>query len=97
MHRPVVALLLVTLPPPPHAPITDSQDVAACHHFNFPAIARKITSCTLIMRSLFEAPTVAGLAMAVVKFLIEEAYPAEKTHMLDELERLSKAGCPDGE
>jgi hypothetical protein len=43
------------------------------------------------LRSLFEAPTVAGLAMAAVEFLSEKVAPLEKAHILDEVERLPES------
>jgi hypothetical protein len=38
--------------PAPHLPVADPMISAACHHVIFFAMARKITSCTFIVRSI---------------------------------------------
>src|ERR1700730_18028038 len=50
--QPIVAMLLVALPPAPHRPIRNPDN-----HFRLPAIALKITCCTFIIRSTSAAVT----------------------------------------
>jgi len=46
-----IAELLVALAPAPHVPVACADDLGL-YHVTFPAIARNITSCTFIARSI---------------------------------------------
>jgi len=51
-NKPPEPELLIALSPAPHLPIADPKESAACHHVIFFAMARKITFCAFIARSI---------------------------------------------
>jgi hypothetical protein len=52
VEQTVIAELLITLPLPPHVPITHADDLGCLIPRDFLRHGRKITSCTFIARSI---------------------------------------------